>query len=149
MDAMLALIPRVFWPDKTIQAGSGTLVSRFTGFQYDNSTTSVGIGQLMEFYVNFGTTGVIVGFMIFGLIITTLDILATERLASGDLHGFVLFYLPGLSFLQVGGQLTEITTSAAASLFVALLVNRLLDKLQKQESRDQSAEFTTALGHGL
>jgi len=135
-DAALALIPRVFWPEKTIQAGSGNLVSRFTGFQYD-SATSVGIGQVMEFYVNFGTVGVIVGFMIFGLIITTLDVLATERLAAGDLHGFVLFYLPGLSFLQVGGQLTEITASAAASLFVALLVNRFLDRLQrKQDTHD-------------
>jgi membrane protein implicated in regulation of membrane protease activity len=104
----------------------------------------------MEFYVNFGTTGVIVGFMIFGLIITTLDVLATERLASGDLRGFVLFYLPGLSFLQVGGQLTEITTSAAASLVVALIVNRVLDRLQrKQDAGDQSAEFTGALGHSI
>jgi hypothetical protein len=149
-DAALALVPRLFWPDKPIEAGSGTLVARFTGFTFDNSTTSVGIGQLMEFYVNFGTTGVIVGFMIFGLIITTLDVLATERLASGDLRGFVLFYLPGLSFLQVGGQLTEITTSAAASLVVALIVNRVLDRLQrKQDAGDQSAEFTGALGHSI
>jgi hypothetical protein len=148
-DAMLSMVPRLFWPDKPITAGSGDLVARFTGFTFDQGT-SVGIGQVNEFYVNFGTTGVIVGFMIFGLIITTLDILATERLASGDLHGFVLFYLPGLAFLQVGGQLTEITASAAASLIVALLVNKFLDRMRhKHNEHDQGAELTTALGHSL
>jgi hypothetical protein len=147
-DAALALIPRIFWPDKPIEAGSGTLVAHYTGLMFDNSTTSVGIGQVMEFYVNFGTAGVIVGFMIFGLILTTLDVLATERLASGDLHGFVLFYLPGLSFLPVVGQLTEITASAAASLVVALLVNRVLDKLQrKRDERGESTDITNALHH--
>ena len=132
-DAALSMIPRLFWPDKPIKAGSGTLVARFTGIKFDNSTTSVGIGQVMEFYANFGTTGVIVGFMIFGLIITTLDVMATERLQNGDLHGFVLFYLPGLAFLQVGGQLTEITASGLASFIVALIVNRFLDRLQKKQ----------------
>ena len=130
-DAILALIPRAVWRDKPISAGSGNLVTRFTGIQFA-SGTSVGIGQVMEFYVNFGTMGVIVGFMIFGCIITTFDILATERLANGDLHGFVLFYLTGLSFLQVGGQLVEITATAAGAVIVALLVNRYLNRLQRK-----------------
>ena len=133
VDAVLSMIPRIFWPDKQIFAGSGTLVARFTGFKFDNTTTSVGIGQVMEFYANFGETGVVVGFMVFGTILTILDVMATERLQAGDLHGFVLFYLPGLAFLQVGGQLTEITASAAASLVVALLVNRFLDRLQRKQ----------------
>jgi hypothetical protein len=128
-DAVLALIPRIVWPEKRITAGSGDLVSRFTGFTFDKYT-SVGIGQVMEFYANFGTPGVVIGFMIFGVILTVLDVLATERLANGDLHGFVLLYLPGLSFLQVGGQLTEITASAAAAVVVALVVNRILDRFQ-------------------
>jgi hypothetical protein len=136
LDSLYALIPRAFWRDKYITAGSGSLVARFTGFQYDNNATSVGIGQVMEFYANFGTTGLVIGFMIFGVIITTLDILATERLASGDLHGFVLWYLPGLAFLQVGGQLVEITASAAAALVVAIIVNRVLDRLQRKGTAD-------------
>lgn len=148
-DAALALVPRALWPDKTVSAGSGKLVTRFTGFQYDRNT-SVGIGQVMEFYVNFGTTGVILGFMVFGVIITTLDILATERLANGDLHGFVLFYLPGLAFLQVGGQLVEITASAAASLVVALLANKYLDRMQrKQAASAPMGAGPVSLRHGL
>jgi hypothetical protein len=130
-DALLSLVPRALWPEKPITAGSGNLVSRFTGINYA-AGTSIGIGQVMEFYVNFGTTGVLIGFILFGVIITLLDILATERLANGDLHGFVLFYLPGLGFLQVGGQLVEVTASAGASLVVAIIVNRFLDRLQRK-----------------
>jgi hypothetical protein len=133
-DAMLALIPRAFWPDKPITAGSGNLVTRFTGIAFDSTgNTSVGIGAVMECYVNFGTAGVICGFLLLGIIVTTLDILATERLANFDLNGFVLFFLPGLAFLQVGGQFVEVTASAAGSLIVALLVNRYLHRYQRKQ----------------
>jgi putative effector of murein hydrolase LrgA (UPF0299 family) len=90
----------------------------------------VGVGQVMEFYLNFGTPGVVIGFIIMGVIITALDWQAAERLARSDLHGFVLWFLPGIALLQVNGQLVEMTASAAASLVVALLVNRYLDSWQ-------------------
>jgi hypothetical protein len=125
-DALLALIPRAIWPEKPITAGSGNLVSRYTGIDFA-SGTSVGVGQVMEFYLNFGTPGVVIGFLIMGVLVTAFDWQAADRLARTDLHGFVLWFLPGIALLQVNGQLVEITASAAASLVVALLVNRLLD----------------------
>jgi hypothetical protein len=125
-DALLALIPRALWPEKSITAGSGNLASRYTGIDFAEGT-SVGVGQVMEFYLNFGTPGVVIGFIIMGVFVTAFDWQAAERLARNDLHGFVLWFLPGIALLQVGGQLVEITASAAASLIVALLVNRLLD----------------------
>ena len=125
-DALLALIPRAIWPDKPITAGSGNLASRYTGIDFA-AGTSVGVGQVMEFYLNFGTPGVVIGFIIMGVLVTAFDWQAAERLARNDLHGFVLWFLPGIALLQVGGQLVEITASAAGSLVVALLVNRVLD----------------------
>lgn len=126
-DALLALIPRALWPDKNIQAGSGDLVSHYTGIDFA-AGTSVGIGQVMEFYINFGTPGVVIGFLLMGVLVTALDWQAAERLARSDLQGFVLWFLPGIALLQVGGQLVELTASAAASLIVAVLVNRYLEK---------------------
>ncbi len=125
-DALLALIPRALWPDKPITAGSGNLVSRYTNIDFAEGT-SVGVGQVMEFYLNFGTPGVIIGFIIMGVFVTAFDWQAAERLARNDLHGFVLWFLPGIALLQVGGQLVELTASAGASLVVALVVNRVLD----------------------
>jgi hypothetical protein len=132
-EALLALIPRAIWPEKPSSAGSGTLVSEYTGIQFAPGT-SIGIGQVMEFYVNFGTLGVFIGFTIMGIAVTVLDLLAAECLAVGDLHGFVLRYLPGISLLQVGGSMVEITTSAAASVFVAILANKYLDRLQRKQA---------------
>jgi hypothetical protein len=134
-DALLALIPRALWPDKPMQAGSGTLVTQYTGIQFD-AGTSVGIGHVMEFYVNFGTLGVILGFALLGTLITFIDVVAAQSLASGDLHGFALWYLPGISLLQVGGSMVEVTSSAAASVFVALMANKYLGRLQRKHAAE-------------
>ena len=75
-------------------AGSSDLVSRFTGIQFA-AGTSVGIGQVMEFYVNFGTAGTVAGFLLFGVVLTILDSAAGNCLRNGDLHGFVMWFLPG------------------------------------------------------
>jgi hypothetical protein len=128
-DALLALIPRAVWPDKPIEAGSSDLVARYTGIDY-GAGTSVGVGQVLEFYANFGTVGVVIGFLIMGVVVTALDLQAAERLACSDLHGFLLWYLPGIALLQVGGQLVELTASAAGSLVAVLLVNRFLGRMQ-------------------
>ena len=130
-DALLALIPRAIWPDKPMSAGSGDLVNRYTDIRFAPGT-SVGVGQVLEFYANFGTTGVVLGFALMGLVITVLDLQAAERLAHSDLQGFVLWFLPGIALLQVGGQLVELTASAAGSLIVALLANKYLDRLQQR-----------------
>jgi hypothetical protein len=137
-DALLALIPRVIWPDKPITAGSGNLASRYTGIDFA-AGTSVGVGQVLEFYLNFGTPGVVIGFIIMGVFITALDWQAAERLARSDLRGFVLWFLPGIALLQVGGQLVEITVSAAASLVVAVLVNRYLESWQARRAANSAA----------
>ena len=148
-EALLALIPRALWPDKPVSAGSGNLASDYTGVQFAQGT-SVGIGQVMEFYVNFGTLGVVIGFVIMGLLVTTLDKMAAASLAHNDLHSFILWYLPGLSLLQVGGSLVEVTSSAVASIIVAYAANRYLDRMQRKQIasvRARLAPQNLAQGH--
>jgi hypothetical protein len=121
VDAAVGLVPRALWPDKPTTAGSGDLVSTYTGFKFAEGT-SVGIGQVMEFYVNFGTLGVIAGFFVIGVVVVTADRQARRALARGDVHRFTLWFLPALSFLQVGGSLVEILSTAAAGVVCALLL---------------------------
>jgi hypothetical protein len=123
--ALIALVPRAVWPEKPVMAGSMTVVSDYTGLQFER-TTSVGVGHVMEFYINFGTPGVVLGFLVLGVVVTALDQAAGVRLRRGDWKGFALWFLPGLSMLQVGGSLVELTSSAAAAVIAALIVNRLL-----------------------
>jgi hypothetical protein len=121
-DAALALIPRLIWPDKPVGAGSGDLVSRYTGLEFSEGT-SVGIGQVMEFYVNFGSPMVFLGFFIIGSVLAWLDRVAANALIRGSTDQFIPAYLVGLSMLQVGGSLVEVVAAVAGSLVIAYLFN--------------------------
>jgi hypothetical protein len=126
--AATALVPRAIWPNKPVVAGSADLVSRYTGLSFDEDT-SVGVGQIMEFYINFGTIGVVLGFLALGGLITVVDSMARRRLAAGNWQGFALWYVPGLSLLQAGGSLVDVVGSGGAALINVLLVNHVLLRL--------------------
>jgi hypothetical protein len=116
-----ALIPRAIWPDKPAVGGGGTVVSDFTGIPFDRYT-SVGTGQVFEFYVNFGLPGVVGGFLLFGFMLMWLDCGIMRALAVGDARGLLLRALPGLAMLQPGGNLVEILVAVAGAVFVGYLM---------------------------
>jgi hypothetical protein len=124
-DAILALVPRAIWPDKPVQAGSTDYVTRFTGILFAEGT-SIGVGQVLEFYINFGTVGVVCGFIILGMTIAFFDIAAGYRLQKGDWQGFTYWFLPGLGLIQAGGSLVEVTSTVAASIVFCVLLNRYM-----------------------
>ena len=127
--AFLSLIPRAIWPDKPFRAGSPGIVTQYTGISFA-AATSVGIGQVMEFYINFGGAGVVVGFMLLGMILTMIDTWAGQRLWAGDWLQFTVWYLTGLAMIQAGGSLIEVVSSAGAALLAALLVNRYVMRIR-------------------
>jgi hypothetical protein len=127
-DAAFAVIPRALWPNKPATGGSGDLVADYTGFRFADGT-SVGIGQVMEAYVNFGTEGILVTFVIIGIVLSLVDRYAFVRLRAGEAGRFLLWYLPGLSLLQVGGSFMEITSTGAAGLLMAILLNKIATTL--------------------
>ena len=120
-NTLYALIPRIFWKEKFLIAGASGLVIKYTGIQFA-AGTSVGLGQVMEFYINFGRLGIIIGFLILGVFLSLIDAKAGYYLSKGEIYKFVLWFLPGLAFICGGGSLTEITASAGANIVVARLV---------------------------
>lgn len=127
-DALVALVPRAIWPNKPAVAGSGNLVSDYTGIRFEQGT-SVGIGQVMEAYVNFGRAGIVVCFLSLGFVVVLADGASYARLARGEGTEFLVRYLPALSLLQIGGSFAELTSSGAASLVVALVVRQFAGEL--------------------
>ncbi len=125
VDAALALVPRVIWPSKPVSAGSGDMVNTYTGIVFAEGT-SVGVGQVMEFYINFGVWGILMGFLVMGALVGLIDEAAGERMFAGEWSSFILWFLPGITFLQVGGQLVEVTSSAAAALILAIIFKRFV-----------------------
>jgi hypothetical protein len=130
-DALLAMIPRLIWPSKPMSAGSGNLAARLTGLEFA-SGTSVGVGPVLEFYGNFGTVGVVLGFFFFGSLIGALDYCAGVGLRLGNWSMFTSFFLVGISCLNVSGSLVEITAGAVAAAVVAYAIRRMERKQQRQ-----------------
>jgi len=122
-DSVIALIPRAIWPEKYIVAGGSVLVSKYTGIAFGEET-SVGTGQAMELYINFGRMGVIIGFLVLGIIVAIIDMRAGQYLLAGNLDKFILWFLPGLASLM-SGSFVEATASAGAAVFVVLSITSL------------------------
>jgi hypothetical protein len=131
--ALIAMVPRILWPNKPVQAGSGNIVSYYTGLQFAEGT-SVGVGSIMEFYINFGTVGVIIGFLVLGCIVRVLDTLIALRLQAGDWEGFMAWFLPSLPLLNTGGSLVEVTAASAASIVLVLIIKKTTGTLATAKS---------------
>ena len=114
-EGVLSLVPRVFWPEKPVFGGSPQIVSKMTGLRL-SPTTSFGVGNVMEFQINFGIPGVAIGFFVLGWLIGTLDFKAAVAERRGDLGGAILFFLPGIALIQPNGSIVEMTGGAAAAL---------------------------------
>ena len=123
----IGLIPRALWPDKPQVGGGGTVVEDFTGTRFAEGT-SVGAGQVLEFYVNFGTWGVIGGFLLYGWLIGSMDLKIMESLERGDLRGFLLWFTVCLALLQPGGNLLEVVVSAAGSAVTSITFGYFLNR---------------------
>jgi hypothetical protein len=130
-EAATAWIPRIIWPGKPGGAGSGGWASYFTGMRFE-ANTSVGMGQIMELYGNYGEKGVLVGFFLMGGILAALDAGAGSRLMAGNWQGFAGQFLVGIAFLNAGGSLFELISSAAASLVVIAIANSILARYQRR-----------------
>jgi hypothetical protein len=127
--AVLGVIPRLVWPSKPMTGGSGDLATRFTGLTFGEGT-SVGVGPVMEFYANFGTAGIVVGFFFLGALIGAMDLIAAAHLANGNWHGFARSFLIGVMLLNVSGSLVEVSSSGVTAVLVGMLINRILKGYQ-------------------
>ena len=115
---LLSLVPRVLWHDKPVFAGSPQIVSKMTGLHL-SPKTSFGVGNVMEFQINFGIPGVVIGFFVLGWLIGMLDLKAAVAEARGDLGGVILFFLPAVALIDPQGSLVEMFSGSAAALVAA------------------------------
>lgn len=123
---VLAMVPRAIWPDKPVQAGSGNLVSQYTGMNFADGT-AVGIGHILELYVNGGTDVVLLGMFILGIALRLIDKRLMAAAFSGNWTGVLVPYLVGQCFLNVIGSMVEIGSSLAASVILGLVLSKAIE----------------------
>lgn len=118
LEGVISIVPRAIWPDKPVYGGSPAVVSEMTGLSL-SQTTSWGVGNVMEFYINFGFWSLIPAFILLGVLIGWLDI-KTARALSGNYHENALYYfLPAVALIQPNGSMVELTGGAFAALLAA------------------------------
>jgi len=132
-EGLQALVPRAFWPEKPVYAGSPQIVSKMTGLAL-SPDTSFGVGNVMEFQINFGISGVVVGFFALGWLIGTLDLKAAIAEQRGELGNVILFFLPCVALIQPNGSLVEIFSGSAAALVGAFVWNFIWKRFVIRES---------------
>ncbi len=140
---LTALIPRAIWPDKPVVGGGGSVAHDFTGMDFAEGT-SIGAGQVLEFYANFGTFGVIGGFLFYGWLLGMMDLKVIWSLRTGDQAGFVFWFLISLALLQPGGNLLEIVVSAASSAIAAYGLGRFVIPKQITAGYSNIGNLTSA-----
>lgn len=131
--AALSFIPRAIWPDKPQVGGSGSYVSEHTLIQFGEGT-SVGMGQVLEFYINFGFQGVVIGFALLGAALRFGDQIATEAMTNADWERITVVFLIGSGLLQAGGSMMEVVASCGTGLVLYILLKIAL-KNQMRKNR--------------
>jgi len=74
IDPLLALVPRVLWPGKTITLGDSEFINRYTGLSLSNSNISVDTNITFELYANFGWIGVVAGLFVYGYLMARMEL---------------------------------------------------------------------------
>jgi len=132
-EGLQALVPRAFWPEKPVYAGSPQIVSKMTGLALSRDT-SFGVGNVMEFQINFGIPGVVVGFFALGWLMGTLDLKAAIAERRGELGKTILLFLPCVALIQPNGSLVELFSGSAAALVGAFVWNFIWKRFVLRDS---------------
>jgi hypothetical protein len=136
-EGVLALVPRIVWPDKPVFAGSPAVVMEMTGFVVNDSTT-YGVGNVMELYINFGVPSLVIGFVMFGVLFGWLDLKSAVARRDGEFGNMILYFLPAAAMIHPLGSLVELTSGGAAAFLAAMGWRRLWIRFGKPREAIES-----------
>src|SRR5262249_33909308 len=82
--------------------------------------------QVFEFYINFGTVGVTVCFLLLGMALRHMDDRLLGAISQGDWSSLAFWFIVGSGALQVGGSLAEIVAASMAAAVLTLASGAIL-----------------------
>jgi hypothetical protein len=111
MGSLLFWVPRSFWPGKP--EDTGIMLADYRGYSFTNLSAPM----WSELLVNGGVVAVVIGFLILGAWVRTLDDKMAPAHASGGWWGLVGSVLPAYSLILWRGSLLQ-----ATGAFVVMMV---------------------------
>jgi hypothetical protein len=119
-DIASAIMPRVFWPTKR-EVNDYTRFNHYTGYPL-GSQTSMSIGVIGDFYINFGQIGLIIAMFMFGLFVAISIRFIIENLVVKN--SIYLIFIPFIfSYLiRPGNEFYMVINHMFKASFILLLV---------------------------
>ena len=134
VDGALMLIPRAIWPNKPLRGGSPKIVAEMTGLLLEKNT-SWGVGNVMEFYINFGMPSLVVGFLAMGFVLGKLDYWGALAFQQGNFLRLISTALPAFALVQFEGSFVEQVGGAAGGALAAYFWCSLWRFLEEKAGR--------------
>jgi len=119
--AVIAWIPRFLWPKKP-EAGGSQMILENTDIDQLSESATFGAGAVIEFYVNFGTLGVAIGYFVLGWVVRWLDRMAGRACTSGDHLEFAKYACIGIAIIKPLESLFFVVNTAIATAVVFWMV---------------------------
>lgn len=142
--AAVAIIPRAIWPDKPTIGGGGKVVTELTGIEFADGT-SVGAGQILEFYGAYGFPSLILGMAGLGILLAYADLRSRDAIDNNSYFTFIFWFMPGYAICQPGGNLSEVSSSFISAMLAATLARFLFENGYLKGARRAEIENERAL----
>jgi len=147
VDPVLALIPRLLWPGKTISLGDSEFINRYTGLTLSNSSISVDTNMTFEFYANFGWPGVIIGLFGFGYAMAWMEL---RLVRPGNSLTTILVLAILLLGLNSGGRrAAAMMLEKVPAVIGAVILGKMLESSTLLKTRFSLAAPPRPAGSGL
>ncbi|MEP2612598.1 hypothetical protein [Marinobacter alexandrii] len=114
--AFFAWVPRFLWPEKP-EMNTTQFMRDHTGIDFGDRAT-FGNGPVLEYYVNFGWPGIILGLLLLGVLLGRIDTKARQHLDAGQMLGFAKWFAVGMAFVAPLTNLFFMINTAVASFAI-------------------------------
>lgn len=126
---LVALVPRILWPDKPVRFGGSEFIQMFTGREY-GETTSVNTPVQLEFYANFGPIGAMILLGLYGYLCARLELSLFSR-DFRDLPKLLRRFVYVFVACTTGSQLTLTIMKLIPGLVGIWLAGKVIENLRK------------------
>ncbi|MFC1630623.1 oligosaccharide repeat unit polymerase [Pseudomonadota bacterium] len=140
------LTPRFLFPEKENLGGDSWIVRKYSGIKVagDESDTSVGLGYMGEFYIDFGVPGVLLLCIFYGMLVGVVIVIFARVSPDKDIFQAMVIVILVSSFMSVDGSFIKLFAGLVQrALIIAVVMSIIYKPLLKY--LEQSGENYSSL----
>jgi hypothetical protein len=140
-DAIISLVPRLFWNDKPVTEHVAMKRVYDAGVASKSSTVSAKTRPVVDGYLIAGTTGVFVLLLVYGIVAQTLSNLS-ERLFGGYELGGIIIFNSLFQQLWRGNTLEFLINNLVYGLLLMLVIYAIMNALNLKLAKEKDEDYS-------